>query len=65
MGRLLDEEKNAIFGFWERRQYDRYRAMIYHECPSPLRLLRNHWFELSALGVACAYMVHLVCSPRQ
>ncbi|AVK74863.1 BTB/POZ domain containing protein [Pandoravirus quercus] len=65
MGRLLDEEKNAIFGFWERRQYDRYRAMVYHECAGPLRLLRNHWFELSALGAACGYVIHLFSSPRR
>ena len=51
MRTLLDKEEHAFVAFWYRFQYERYRAMVYHECRGPLRLLRNHWFELCAVAI--------------
>lgn len=61
---LLDQERVAFTGFWYRLQYERYRAMVYHECRSPLRLLRNHWFELTVLVLVGTYVVKSARSTR-
>nr|UMO79086.1 BTB/POZ domain containing protein [Pandoravirus belohorizontensis] len=62
MDYFLRCERNAIAGSsWHRTQYGRCRSRLYHECRSPLRFARDHWFEIGALVVG-VYAVQRLAS---
>nr|UDO47058.1 BTB/POZ domain motif-containing [Pandoravirus massiliensis] len=53
---FLHREQDAfMMAWWYRMQYGRCRARLYHECRTPLRLLRDYWFEAGALVVVGVY----------
>lgn len=52
MDYFLKRDREQVGGSsWHKTQYGRCHARFYHECPSPLRFARDHWFEIGALLV--------------
>lgn len=46
---LEREERAFVVGWWYKAQYRWCRARAYHECSTPRRFVRDHWFETAAL----------------
>lgn len=70
MDYFLKRDREQVGGSrWHRVQYGRCRARFYHECHSPLRFARDHWFEIGALVVVGVYAVQRLapffCSAQQ